>query len=358
LSPILGYTDIAIEDAGDNETVRQDLERVLHATYRAKELVEQILLFSKNVDRESSPIHLHFIIREGLKFVRASLPSTIEIQQNVNIDSGVVLANSPQIHQVLVNLCTNAAHAMRDSGGTLRVELEPFEVDETMAASNAHLHAGPYARLKVTDTGRGMDEGTLERVFEPFFTTKDTGEGTGLGLSVVHGIIMNHNGEISVESELDKGTTVTVYLPHVPKEEEAPAEVVDVTGNEQVLLVDDEPEIAKLGKRMLERLGYSVTTASNGKEAMSLLETAPDNFDVLVSDQTMPHGTGLMLTEKVREIRRDLPVVLMTGYSDMISPEKIEQLEIRGLVMKPLAGKKLGAAIRNAIDDNFVPGEQ
>jgi CheY-like chemotaxis protein len=358
LSPILGYTDMAIEDSGDNKAVREDLERVLEAAHRAKELVEQILLFSKNVGREASPIHLHFIIREGLKFVRASLPTTIEIQQNVNIDSGVVKANSPQIHQVLVNLCTNAAHAMRDTGGTLRIELEPFQIDDKMAESNAHLHVGPYTRLRVIDTGRGMDEGTLERVFEPFFSTKDDGESTGLGLSVVHGIIMNHGGEISVESEPDKGTTVTVYLPHAEKVEEVLEEVVDVTGNERVLFVDDEPEIVKLGRRMLERLGYTVTTAANGEEAITLLKKSPEDFDILVSDQTMPHGTGLALTEQIRENRRDLPIVLMTGYSDMITPEKIEQLEISGLIMKPLAGKRLGAAIRKALDNNLVPGDE
>jgi len=356
LSPILGYTDMAMEDSGDNNAVRKDLERVLEATHRAKELVEQILLFSKNVDREASPIHLHFIIREGLKFVRASLPTTIGIQQNVNIDSGVVKANSPQIHQVLVNLCTNAAHAMRDTGGTLRIELEPFQIDDKMAQSNAHLHVGPYARLRVIDTGRGMDEDTLGRVFEPFFSTKDDREGTGLGLSVVHGIIMNHGGEITIESEPDNGTTVTVYLPHAEKVEEVREEVVDVTGSERVLFVDDEPEIVKLGRRMLERLGYVVTTAANGEEALTLLKDSPDDFDILISDQTMPHGTGLALTEQLREIRRDLPIVLMTGYSDMITPEKIEQLEISGLIMKPLAGKRLGAAIRNALDNNLVPG--
>jgi CheY-like chemotaxis protein len=169
---------------------------------------------------------------------------------------------------------------------------------------------------------------------------------------------MNHGGEISVESEPDKGTTVTVYLPHAEKVEEVLEEVVDVTGNERVLFVDDEPEIVKLGRRMLERLGYTVTTAANGEEAITLLKKSPEDFDILVSDQTMPHGTGLALTEQIRENRRDLPIVLMTGYSDMITPEKIEQLEISGLIMKPLAGKRLGAAIRKALDNNLVPGDE
>jgi PAS domain S-box-containing protein len=357
LSPILGYTDMAIEDAGEDSQVRADLERVLEATHRAKELVEQILLFSKNVDREASPIHLHIIIREGLKFVRASLPTTIEIQQNVNIESGVVLANSSQIHQVLVNLCTNAAHAMRDSGGVLRVELEAIEVDTNLADAHANLHTGLYARLSVSDTGGGMDENTLERIFDPFFSTKETDEATGLGLSVVHGIVMNHGGEIVVESERGAGTKVTVYLPHTEKVTEATAEIGDVTGDEHVLFVDDEKEIVKLGKRLLERKGYRVTTAANGEQALKLLRQSPDEFDVLVSDQTMPQKTGLALTQQAREIRRDLPVVLMTGYSDMITPEKLAELEVSGLIMKPLAGNKLGEAIRKALDHHFVSGE-
>jgi PAS domain S-box-containing protein len=358
LSPILGYTDMAMEDAGKDSPVYADLQHVLAAAHRAKELVEQILLFSKNVDREASPIHLHIIIREGLKFVRASLPSTIEIAQNINIDSGVVTANASQIHQLLVNLCTNAAHAMRETGGLLHVDVEPVDVDEQLAATHANLRVGPYARLVVSDTGRGMDESTLARIFEPFFSTSEIGEGTGLGLPVVQGIVKNHGGEIVVESEPDKGTTVTVYLPCAQKPAVSEEEVGDVTGNEHVLFVDDEPEIAKLGKRMLERLGYRVTTACGGDDTLALLRGSPNGYDVLVSDQTMPQTTGLKLAKEVREIRKNLPVILMTGYSDAITLEKLAESQITGLVMKPLAGKKLGGAIRRALDNKLVAGEE
>ena len=350
LSPILGYTDMAMEDVGDDSPIHDYLERVLQAAQRAKELVEQILLFSKNVDREASPIHLHVIIREGLKFLRASLPTTVEIQQNVNIDSGVVMANSAQIHQILVNLCTNAAHAMRDSGGVLRVELEPVDVDEKLAEEHTNLRPGPYARLMVRDTGRGMDETTLLRIFEPFFTTKNIGEGTGLGLSVVHSIVINHGGEIVVESESGEGTTVTVYFPHTEKSEETTGKIVNITGTEHVLFVDDEPEIVTLGRRMLERLGYRVTTASDGEDALGIIRGDPNGIDIVLTDQTMPKKTGLDLVTESRKIREDLPIVLMTGYSDKVTPEKLDELEVVGLVMKPLSGKKLGAAIRNALD--------
>ncbi len=350
LSPILGYTDMAIEDVGEDSPIHHYLENVLQAAQRAKELVEQILLFSKNVDREASPIHLHVIIREGLKFVRASLPTTIEIQQNVNIDSGVVLANSAQIHQILVNLCTNAAHAMRETGGVLRVALEPVDVDERLAEEHNNLRPGPYARLMVQDTGGGMDETTLQRIFEPFFTTKDIGEGTGLGLSVVHGIVINHGGEIVVASESGEGTTVTVYFPHTEKSEETTEEIVDVSGTEHVLFVDDEPAIVTLGRRMLERLGYRVTTASDGEEALEIIREDPNGIDIVLTDQTMPRKTGLDVVTEAREIREGLPVVLMTGYSDKITPEKLDELEVSGLVTKPLSGRNLGAAIRNALD--------
>jgi len=360
LSPILGYADMALEDAGEDSPIHDYLEQVVKATHRAKELVEQILLFSKNVEREASPIHLHLIMREGLKFVRASLPTTIEIQQNVNIESGVVMANSAQIHQVLVNLCTNAAHAMRETGGVLRVTLEPVELDAAQAEEITNIRPGKYAKMTVSDTGRGMDSQTLERIFEPFFTTKDTGEGTGLGLSVVHGIVVSHGGAIDVESESGKGTTVAVYLPR--SEKAAVKEGGDdggvASGDEHVLFVDDDPEIAVLGKRMLERLGYQVTTATTGEEALKAIRANPDQFDVVITDQTMPHKTGLVLTEEVREIKRSLPVILMTGYSDKITQEKLEALAIRGLVMKPLAGKKLGSAIRQALDNHFATGEQ
>jgi PAS domain S-box-containing protein len=358
LTPILGYTDIAIEESAQNSQIRDCLENVVKAAHRAKELVEQILLFSKNVDQDVSPIHLHLIVREGLKFVRASLPTTIEIQQNINIDSGVVLANSAQIHQVLVNLCTNAAYAMRDGGGILRVSLEPVEVDAELAQNHANLHPGSYARLTVSDTGQGMDQRTVERIFEPFFTTKNVGEGTGLGLPVVHGIVSGHGGEIVVDSERGKGTTVTVYLQreetNVSGEEVTAA---DAAGSERVLLVDDEPDIITVGRKMLERLGYEVTTATNGDKALEIVRRNPDGFDVVVTDQTMPRKTGLDLIQELRGIRGDLPVLLMTGFSDRITPGKLEELQVSELIMKPLEGKKVGAAIRRVLDDKLKSGE-
>jgi PAS domain S-box-containing protein len=350
LFPILGYTDLAMEDIGQDHPTYKNLAQVVKAGHRAKELVEQIMVFSRQMDRDVGPIHLHLIVREALKFIRASLPTTIDIQQNVNIDAGVVTANSTQIHHLLVNLCTNSAHSMRDTGGMLRVELQPFEVDE--ATANANLTAGSYARLSVSDTGPGMDEQTKERMFEPFFTTRAVGEGTGLGLSVVHGIVASHNGIITVDSKPNEGTTVTVYFPTVPSEPlpvEIPEEV-DVTGDEYVLFVDDEQDILNLGKHMLEKLGYRVTTASHGEEALEVLKAQPMAFDIVVTDQTMPRKTGVELTREIRKIRPDLPVIVITGYSEKVTPEVLAELNISCFLMKPLVGKKIGAAIRRALN--------
>jgi PAS domain S-box-containing protein len=360
LAPILGYVDIAMEDAGKDSPIYEYLEQVNKATHRAKELVEQILLFSKQTDQETSPIYIHLVIREALRLVRASLPTTIEIQQNINIDAGVVMANTAQMHQVLINLCANAAHAMRDTGGVLRVSLVPAEVDEELAREHPKLRPGPYALLTVSDTGHGMDEQTMERIFEPFFTTKDVGEGTGLGLSVVHGIVTNHGGDILVESEPGKGTTVSVYIPHTDMKTAVVEETedIDVRGHESVLFVDDEPDIVELGRRILGKLGYKVTTAADGEEALKILRSDPYEFDIVVSDQTMPKKTGLVLTKEIRAIRRDMPVVLMTGYSDKVTPEILEEMRVNNLIMKPLAGKSLSGAIRQALDNNLARGDE
>jgi PAS domain S-box-containing protein len=352
LSPILGYTDLVMEDLGENHPTYSNLQEVVKAGHRAKELVQQIMVFSRQMDRDVGPIHLHLVVREALKFIRASLPTTIEIQQNVSIESGVVRANSTQIHHLLVNLCTNSAHSMRESGGLLRVELQPFEVDEEMAGKHTDLATGSYARLSVRDTGRGMDEKTRERMFEPFFTTREVGDGTGLGLSVVHGIVASHNGVIAVDSQPGEGTTITVYFPTAPS---APARDVipdpaEVSGDERVLFVDDEEAITRLGRHMLGRLGYSVTTASNGIDALEILKAQPDGFDVLITDQTMPGLTGLELIREVRIHRPELPVLLITGFSEKVTPEIIADLKIDGFLIKPLVANKIGAAIRRALD--------
>ena len=351
LAPILGYTDLALEELGRGNPVSEYLEHVITASRRAKELVEQLLVFSRQVESVREPIQLHLVIREALKLVRASLPNTIEIQQDIDAATGTVLANRAQIDQVLINLCTNSAHAMRDTGGVLRVTLDRVNISDQEALQYEKLRPGPHARLVVADTGHGMDRATMGRIFEPFFTTKEVGEGTGLGLPVVHGIVAGHKGAITVDSTVGKGTTMTVYLPITANEArvEEPIADVDVHGEERVLFVDDEPEIAIMGKRMLKRLGYRVTVAKDGEQALAEVRAHPEDYDVMVVDQVMPPITGLALAEEVLRIRRDLPIILITGHSDRVPAAKLKELGICELLVKPIVARTLGAAIRKAL---------
>jgi PAS domain S-box-containing protein len=352
LTPILGFADMASNDVDSDSEVRENLEHVIKAAYRAKDLVQQILIFSRQAEQERKPVLIHLVIKEALKLVRASLPTTIEIRDKIDSKCGAVLADPSQMHQVLMNLCTNAYHAMREEGGVLEVSLSPVEVDADFVRVHPNLHEGPYVRLTVTDTGKGMDRATLERIFEPFFTTKEIGDGTGLGLSVVHGIVMNHSGEITVYSEPGKGTMFHVYLPRaesaVAKESTTLQPIP--RGNEHVLFVDDEDEIAIMGKQMLERLGYRVTTRTSSVEALEAFRADPDRFDIVITDQTMPQMTGSRLAKELTSIKPNIPIVLISGFSETSTAESREKVGIREVIMKPLVARDLSFAIRKALE--------
>ena len=352
LTPIHGYVDIVLADLPVGHKTAADLRQVKAAASRAQDLVRQILLFSRRDEPEQQVIPLQPAVKEALKLLRATLPSTIEIRQEIDNACAAVFADATQIHQMVMNLGTNAYHAMRESGGVLEVRLEMVSVDAELARVHSRLHEGSYVRLSVRDTGHGMDRDTLERLFEPFFTTKDVGEGTGLGLSVVHGIVMQHGGELTVSSEPGNGATFVIYLPAADRE--APEEVVggesDFKGDERVLMVDDEPQVASLGERTLERLGYQVTVMSDSTEALETFRAAPDSFDVVISDQTMPHMTGVQLGRELRRIRSDVPVVLVTGDTGQALAEQLEDLGRCEFVSKPFGLNDLGAAIRRLVD--------
>ena len=355
LTPILGYANMALQDTPSESRTHSDLQHVVSAGKRAKELVNQILAFSRRSEPERKPIQIAFIVTEALKLLRSSLPSTIEFPQNIDPDCGTVLADATQIHQVVMNLCTNAFHAMRESGGILEVNLDVVEVDDALARPHPKLALGPYVRLTVSDSGHGMDPETRDRVFEPFFTTKGVGKGTGLGLSVVHGIVVSHGGEITVYSEPGLGTTFHVYLPRseAPAEERKPAgsnaEVV-ITGSERVLVVDDDEEVARMAEQMLKRLGYKVTVRTNSAEARDTFLAHPERFDIVITDQTMPQLTGLELAQELLRARPDIPIILISGFSELITGAKIEKIGIRHYIMKPLVGGELAAAIRQVLD--------
>ncbi len=352
LTAIFGYVEISLLHLPGSGQIRSNLEEVINAANRAKDLVQQILTFSRVSDQERKPLKLQYIIKEALKLLRSTLPTTIEIRQKIDANCGAVLGDPTQIHQVIMNLCTNAYHAMRDNGGVLEIKLEPVRIDSESAKSNPDLHEGDYLKLSVSDTGRGMDKETTERMFDPFFTTKSIGEGTGLGLSVVHGIVKSHDGAITFSSEPDKGTTFDIYLPQIKNKiaQEIRQNEPVPRGNEYILFVDDEEPIVNIGKHILENLGYKVTAKTDSKEALKAFRKNPDKFDLVITDQTMPNMAGVEFAGKLLQIRPDIPIILMTGFSEMVTPETVKKMGIREYVKKPIVVLDLAKAIRRALN--------
>ncbi len=352
LAAIVAFAELARMDAGENAEVQESLANLLKSAKRAEELVRQILAFGRRAQHERRPLSLGPVVTESLKLLRSALPATIEILAECPSDSPVVLADPTQIHQVLLNLCTNAAHAMRGGVGRLAIALHPVQVDARTAETNPDLRPGPYVRLEVRDTGHGMDAATLKRIFDPFFTTKGPGEGTGLGLAVVHGIIKEHEGAIRVESQLGQGTTFRIYLPVYagtgPAREPATNLLLRGQG-EHVLFVDDEPALVLAAKRMLERMGYRVTAILDPHGALELFESHPDDFQLVITDMTMPGMTGIDLATRVLQRRPRLPVLLATGFSTTWTVETARALGIRDVVLKPLAMEDLSQAIRRVL---------
>ena len=352
LAPIMGYADMALLRLDRTNPLFKDLQQILNASHRAKDLVEQILLFSKQSEKEKRPLELQMLVQETLKLLRPSIPATIEIKQRFESSSSHVLADSTQIHQVIVNLCTNAWQAMEEKGGTLTIELKQVKVDFLMAKIHPNLRESEYALLSISDTGPGMDEETMDRIFEPFFTTKAVDKGTGLGLSVVHGIVRSHRGDVQVTSKPGEGTTFHLYLPVVKSEStEAAAETVKASGgSEFILVVDDEKSIADLVQQMLETFGYKVEVCYNAADALNAFNKQPDNYDLLISDLTMPQMTGLDLADQLHQKRPEFPVVIMTGFGDSITAETKKRYGIKKIIGKPLVIKDISAAVREVLD--------
>jgi PAS domain S-box-containing protein len=351
LASIIGFTELAIEDAEADAGLVANLQEVLNAGQRAKDLIQQILAFSREQDRDFRPMAIRPVINEALKLLRASLPTTIEIESDLE-RTDPINGDPTQIHQILMNLATNAGHSMRSSGGRLTVHLSQCQLGRESLDRHPDLPAGRYALLVVADTGSGMSPTVLERIYDPFFTTKDKSEGTGLGLSVVHGIVKRHQGVIAVESTAGEGTTFRIYLPTISQEtrSETVSAQVCPTGNEHILVVDDEPQVLKMCASVLERLGYRVTARGNPSEALQLFCIQPKAFDLLLTDLTMPTLTGDKLAFEVHRYRSDLPVVLFTGFSDSLSKELRLQAGIHTVISKPILRQELAMAVRRALD--------
>ncbi len=358
LAAIIGYVELAQFDIPERHPAHQKLEKVLAAGHRAKDLVKQILAFSRQSDFEKRPIRLDPIITEALKFIRASLPATIEIRQQLKTDTGLIMADSTQIHQLIMNLCSNAAQAMEASGGTLDIRTETVEIAPEHVNEYPDLIPGSYVKLTVADTGHGMTPDTLERIFEPFFTTKEKGKGTGMGLAVVHGIIKGHRGAIKAVSQPAKGTIFTVWLPetehHFHADQHLPGPLP--MGREEILFIDDEESQVELGKQILGRLGYQVVVTSSPLEALEIFRGRRKPFDLVITNMTMPRMTGIALAKKFNEIQPDIPIILTTGFSGQIDEEKASQVGIRAILMKPLAISELAETVRHALDDRRSAG--
>jgi PAS domain S-box-containing protein len=354
LSVIIGYTELILMSGNVDAEVRQNLKEIFNASKHARDMVKQILAFSRQSKQERKPIQAAHIVKEAIKMLRASLPTTISIKQQIEKDTGIIEADPTQLHQVLMNLCTNAAHAMDGKDGVMQISLNNVELDHSVPEIAPGLSPGPYLKLSVSDTGHGIAPGDYEKIFDPYFTTKKKEEGTGLGLAVVQGIVKSHNGAVTFESEVGKGTTFHVYLPALKRKLDAEEEISAPLpmGHERILFVDDEQPLVEIGRQMLQRLGYTVSTRTSSIEALELFRTNPDRFDLVITDIVMPNMTGEKLAEKIMEIRSNIPVILCTGYSEKITRKHASNMGIQSFLMKPLVMHDLATTVRQALSAN------
>lgn len=353
LFPIVGFTELTMDDLPEDSQARKNLEEVLSATKRAKELVQQILTFSRQSCQERQPVKVDSIIKETSKLLRATIPTTINIEIKLEQGTGSIMGDPTQIHQVVMNLCTNAYHAMQETGGTLEMGLKEVDVSYEDTMEKIGMKTGRHLLLTVKDEGHGIEPTTLERIFEPYFTTKEQGKGTGLGLAVIHGIVKNHGGDISVTSKPGEGSTFQVYLPIVDEADEGTetAEGFQTkNGKEHILLVDDEKPIIDVEQQMLEKLGYSVSSHTSSTEALEVFGETPEDFDLVITDMTMPAMTGDQLAQRLMDIRPDIPVILCTGFNEAITEEKALEMGISKFVMKPVIKNELASTIRTVLD--------
>ncbi len=352
LYPIIGFTEISIEDLPKDHPVQENLIDILQGAKRARDLVKQILSFSNQRDIEQKTIPLQPLIKETLNLLRATIPSNIEIKQNLFIDDIYIFANATEIHEIIMNLCTNSYHAMEKNGGRLTVGLHLSQPIKDYMMPSAD-----YCCLSISDTGSGIPQEMIDNVFDPYFTTKEQGKGSGLGLSVIHGIVESYNGKIEIQSEPEKGTTVNVFIPVTSKRNTKvdPDEINDCTiqeCDEQILFVDDEKSIVKLGGRILERLGYTVTGKDSSIEALELFTSNPDKFDLVITDMTMPGLIGTQLSKRILEIRSNIPILICTGFSEQLDKETARSYGIKGYINKPILQEELTSKVRELLDQN------
>jgi PAS domain S-box-containing protein len=352
LGIIIGNTELAMDDVLEGNPAHFNLEEIRTASIRAKDIVRQLLSFSRKTAQERKPIQIIPIIKDSLKFLRATIPTSIDIRQDIQAIDDTILADPTQIHQVMMNLCTNASHAM-ETEGIIEIGIENVVLDEDSAVLYTDMTPGNYVKVIVSDTGQGIAPEVIDRIFDPYFTTKEVDKGSGMGLSVVHGIIKSHGGAISVESELGKGTIFSVLFPVIEKQEDSETETNEEipTGNERILFVDDEESMVYVGRYRLERLGYKIEIQTSPVQALKLFQAKSDQFDLVITDMTMPQMTGDMLVKEILKIRPDMPTILCTGFSEKIDKERSKELGISAYIVKPLDRRNLAQLVRKVLDN-------
>ncbi len=352
LGAIIGYAELSQYDLKENDPVKGSIDQILKASHRAKDLVKQILLFSRQSKQEMIPVKISHLIKEVVKLLNATLPSTIKIEFNFSATSDLILANSGQIHQIIMNLCTNAAHAMDNDKGTIILSTDQFRLDQDSVALFPELSIGQYLRLQVKDNGCGIPLDIIDKIFDPFFTTKTRDEGTGLGLSVVHGIIESHKGTIRVVSDPGNGSTFDLFLPVLETEElsSSPHKLVLHGGKEHILFVDDELALVEVNKKILKNLGYLVTSFLDSMEAWETFQKNPDQFDLVITDKTMPQMTGLELAKKIHGTRADIPIILCTGFGKDLTLQEVNEIGIREILNKPVNSKEISEVLYRTLD--------
>ncbi len=352
LFPITGYTELLIEDTKKDDPQMKSLVEILTAVMRAKDLVKQILTFSRQHGHTTKPVEIQSILKEVLQLSRSTLPSTITIAGEIDPNCIKVLADPTQIHQVAMNLITNAFHAMEKNGGRLSVSLKETQLSSTDIAGT-ELSPGTHACLTISDTGTGMEASTMKRIFDPYFSTKDVDRGTGLGLAVVHGIVKTFHGQIKVKSVLGEGSRFTIYLPGIIPLKEVTyfhKTVEKLAGTESILLIDDEEAICSLMGQILQRSGYKVSKHTKSPEALKNFANAPGKYDLVITDMTMPEMTGVELVRELKKINQKIPVILCTGFSEKATKIGLEKYKINKVLMKPVARNDLLTAVRTTLD--------
>ncbi|MCK5679789.1 response regulator, partial [bacterium] len=362
LTSIIGYSEMVLLDLPGDSSSKNDVEQIIVSGKRATNLVRQILTFSRKEPKNLQVLNLFLVVKEVLKMLRSSLPTTVEIVENIDPECGEVLADQTQMHQVVMNLCTNAFQAMADQKGVVKVELRQLEIAPEEVSGWSREVAGSFVVLSISDTGCGMNAATRARIFEPYFTTKETGKGTGLGLAVIHGIIESCNGFIKVDSEPGQGTTFHVYMPSLEKDInletlKTEKEVDLPTGSERIMVVDDEEAIIRLHETILQRLGYEVTSTIDSRVALAEIQSDPNAFDLLLTDQSMPNLSGAELAREVLKVKPTMPIILCTGYSSIVSEADALVLGIKRFAKKPVTLDELAHIVRQVLDENQETGE-